>query len=363
MKVFLAGTSLLTSYGGPAYSASRLASALAARGIRVGLWAPDQSAVTTTLIPSVSGIERLGGELASALGDFGTPDVIHDNGIWMPHNHRIAGTAAKLGLPRIVSTRGMLEPWAIGHKRLKKKVAWSLYQRRDLKRASVLHATNEQEAENLRVLGLCEQVVTIPNGIDLPGDMGVLGADGDVDSARTALFLGRLYPVKGLPLLIEAWNRVRPEGWKLVIAGPDEAGHKAGLVRAITDADLGGCISFAGEVEGARKDHLLRSASLFVLPTHSESFGMAIGEALSYGVPVLTTLAAPWPELSRDHCGWRVTDTVEGVTEGLRAATSLDAGTLAAMGASGRSLIASDFQWDAVAARFELLYARMARPH
>ena len=167
--------------------------------------------------------------------------------------------------------------------------------------------------------------------------------------------------MKGLPLLIEAWNLVRPEGWSLVIAGPDEAGHKAGLVRAVAAAGLERTISFAGQVEGERKDELFRSASLFVLPTHSESFGMAIGEALSYGLPVLTTLAAPWPELTRDDCGWRVPDNVEGMTAGLRTATTLDATTLAAMGSRGRSLIAGNFQWDAVAAGFQSLYSGLAR--
>ena len=56
-------------------------------------------------------------------------------------------------------------------------------------------------------------------------------------------------------------------------------------------------VSFPGPAYGAAKDALFRSADLFVLPTHSENFGIAIAEALAYGVPVITTTAAPWAGL------------------------------------------------------------------
>ena len=135
VKVFLAGTSLLPTYGGPALSVSRLAMALEETGIEVGLWASDQSAASTPLLPRKSSMRRIVGTEAAALNSFGKTDILHDNGIWLPHNHRLARLAAAQGIPRVVSTRGMLEPWALNHKRWKKAIAWSLYQRRDLKRA------------------------------------------------------------------------------------------------------------------------------------------------------------------------------------------------------------------------------------
>ena len=116
MKVFIAGTSLLPSYGGPAFSVSRLATALTEAGAEVGLWAPDQSAGFTSLLAAQSSVRRLTGTEAEALDSFGEPDILHDNGIWRPHNHRLAALAESHDIPRVVSTRGMLEPWAINHK-------------------------------------------------------------------------------------------------------------------------------------------------------------------------------------------------------------------------------------------------------
>jgi glycosyltransferase involved in cell wall biosynthesis len=360
MKLFLAGASLLSAYGGPAYSVSRLALALTEAGVQVGLWAPDQSAATTPLLPDEASVHRLTGTAVEALECFGHTDVLHDNGLWWSHNHQLATIAAARGIPRVVSTRGMLEPWALQHKRWKKRLAWWLYQRRDVARASCHHTTAEAEAGHVQCLRLGVPVRVIPNGVDVPEIGPKAGRVGDGDpgrnGTRTALFVGRLYPVKGLPMLIEAWAQVRPNGWRLQIVGPDEAGHRAEVETAVSAAGLHEVVSFVGPLEGQAKRTAFLDADLFVLPTHSENFGMAIGEALAHGLPVLTTSGAPWPMLPQRGCGWWVEPTVKGLAEGLRQATALDAGTLQAMGAKGREFVAAAFGWERVAQQFVALY-------
>jgi glycosyltransferase involved in cell wall biosynthesis len=104
-------------------------------------------------------------------------------------------------------------------------------------------------------------------------------------------------------------------------------------------------------------------AELFILPSISESFGMAIGEALAHALPVLTTTGAPWPKLVENNCGWRVEPTFEGLVEGLRAATACDSKTLKAMGMNGRSFVATEFRWDRLAHQFVSLYEQMTLKH
>ena len=353
MKVFVAGTSLLPSYGGPAFSVSRLATALTEAGAEVGLWAPDQSAGLTQLLPAQSSVRRLTGTEAEALDSFGKTDVLHDNGIWLPHNHRLAVLAERRGISRVVSTRGMLEPWALNHKRLKKNLAWCLYQCRDLKQARCHITTSEAEAQNLQHLELGVPIATVPNGVDVPEERPRVvgsGAERAVrGGTRTALFLGRIYPIKGLPMLIEAWGRVRPEGWILRIAGPDEAGHQKQVEKAVTSAGLGQVVSFTGPLAHGLKTSAFFDAELFVLPTHSESFGIVVAEALAHGLPVLTTTGAPWSILPRSGSGWWVDATVDGIAEGLHQATILDSETLRSMGGKGRALVSAKFGWKRVA--------------
>ncbi|MEJ0065391.1 MAG: glycosyltransferase [Caulobacteraceae bacterium] len=358
MRLLLTATSLRPSYGGPAYSVSQLAMALASSGVEVGLWAADGSAADTELIPPRTKVRRLAGVLADAARVF-APELIHDNGLWLPHNHRVAALSREIGVPRLVSTRGMLEPWAIRHKGVKKKIAWGLYQRRDLERASALHATADTEAQNLAAFGLGVPTVTIPNGVDLPDISTTRPAA--AGATRTALFLGRLYPVKGLPMLIEAWARVRPPAWRLLIAGPDEASHQAVLEAAVAAHGLGDVVSFVGPVDGEAKAARLRDADFLVLPSHSESFGMVVAEALAHGAPVLTTTAVPWPALDQRGCGWRCAPTPDAIAEALHEATGHDAATLRAMGAAGRAFVAETLGWDSIAARFTALYQRLAR--
>ena len=125
-------------------------------------------------------------------------------------------------------------------------------------------------------------------------------------------------------MLIDAWARVRPDGWRLRIAGPDEAGHQRQVERAVSAAGLGEVVSFTGPVEPEMKKAAFLDADLFVLPTYSESFGMVVAEALAHGLPVLTTTAAPWSILRERGCGWSVDATVDGIAEGLRQATGLE---------------------------------------
>ena len=353
MKVFLTGTSLLPAYGGPALSVPRLAAALTESGIKVGLWAADQSAETTPFLPPGSSVRRLTGTEFDALDDLGGADILHDNGMWLPHNHRIANLAARYNIPRVVSTRGMLEPWAINHKWVKKSVAWWLYQRRDLKRAHCHHASAEAEGRNVQSLGLGVPVRVIPNGVDLP----------ELDSPaerrcdrKKALFLGRIHPVKGLPMLIKAWARVRPQGWYLQIAGPNEAGHLIAVKNEVLAAGLGETVSCMGPISGPMKQAALLDADLFVLPTYSESFGMSIAEALAHGLPVLTTTGAPWPMLQQHGCGWWVDATVDGIADGLRQATSSDSETLQAMGRKGRAFVKAEYRWEHIARQFIVTY-------
>jgi glycosyltransferase involved in cell wall biosynthesis len=161
-------------------------------------------------------------------------------------------------------------------------------------------------------------------------------------------------------MLVEAWARERPSGWDLHIAGPDEGGHRAHVEQMVAAAGLQDSISFLGRLDASSKTQTLLDADLFVFPSHSESFGMAVAEALAHGVPVVTTKSTPWAKLPKHGFGWQVDDTVDGIAEGLRLATGCDRETLRGMGARGRAWVAAEFGWGRIAKQFMSVYEAIA---
>jgi len=280
-------------------------------------------------------------------------DVIQSHEIWTQPNHAAASVARDLGLPLIISTHGMLEPWAWRYHAWKKRPAWWLWQHRDLCTAAVLRATAQQEVEALRALRLRNPIALIPNGVELreiggqrPDIWGQPpGANGPEAGMRTALFISRIHPKKGLLNLVAAWAQVRPRRWRMVVCGPDERGHSEQVKQAAAAAGLSQEFEFKLQAYGAEKDDLYANADLFVLPTFSENFGIVIAEALAAGVPVITTKGTPWDDLRARQCGWWIDIGVEPLAEALREAISLSDRERQEMGQRGRSLVEQKYSW------------------
>ncbi|WP_263818886.1 glycosyltransferase [Salinibacter sp.] len=284
--------------------------------------------------------------------------VVHDNGLWLPVNHRVATTTRSLRCPRVVSPHGMLEPWSLEQGAWKKKAAWWLYQKRDLQSAEVVIATAEQEAQNIRSLGVDGPIAVVPNGVDRPESLpSVEEGTSDGREQRRILFLSRIHKKKGLLNLVEAWDRLRPDGWEVIIAGPDENGHEAEVRQRISQCGVEGDFAFTGPVKGTEKWKMYQSADLFVLPTHSENFGIVVAEALSCGVPVITTRGAPWSDLLDHDCGWWIEIGIDPLVEALAQATRMSAAGRVAMGRRGRELVDWKYTWPQVAAALQSVYA------
>lgn len=385
----------------------------------------------------------------AALALFFKPDVIHLHGGWHPVLFFGACVAKRMGIPILLSLHGSLRPAVVeGDGRIKKKLAWWLYQRRLVNKADMIHVSTETEKADLVRLGFNKPVVTIPNGVDIYGSNEPDGSGSRVQTRpaplvqegeriKTVVYLGRLHPLKGLDLLVSAWAEIkdsivpmtRVEGasrvgsveakvtnvslsWQLVIAGPDEQGTLRALKEQVKRLRLERSVTFAGPLYGEEKMRTLQRADLFVLPTRSDNFGIAVAEALACGVPVITTKGAPWAEVEgmaewqgsgvaewqgsrvageRDggvsgwqggrempregssacvaklakpdgttangRCGWWVEIGVEPLAEALREAMSLTDEERRTMGQHGRRLVETKYRWETVAAKMAAVYS------
>jgi len=278
--------------------------------------------------------------------------LIHDHALWLPNNYSMAMAAYRQGIPRIVSTHGMLEPWAFNFHAWKKKVAWWGFQKRALQRAQVLHATSEQEAQNLLAYQLGRPVAVIPLGVDMPPEkVAPLAFD-----KKVMLFLSRIQPKKGLINLVKAWDQIRDNNWKIVIAGPDEQGHRAEVEALIRQKGLQSYFEFTGNLSPKEKWPYYYGADVFVLPTFSENFGIVVVEALACGLPVVITKGAPWQMLERENCGWWIDIGVEPLTAVLKEIIHLEPSRLKAMGQKGIAIARDQFTWEKAARDMIKLY-------
>jgi glycosyltransferase involved in cell wall biosynthesis len=352
---------------GPSYSVPRLCESLAARGCKTAL-------LTTGSGPSVHSVNysHHSYPISKSLGRFyasgplqkaliekaGTADILHNHSLWLMPNVYPAAAAQRWRKPLMISPRGTLSPVALRRSWLQKKIFWMLLQGRAVRAAACFHATSLQEYQDIRRAGLQQPVAIVPNGVDIPPDAGRQYRPGP----RTLLYLGRLHPIKGLDNLLRAWQGIgrRFRDWQLRLVGPDEGGYRADLERLAGALKLER-LEFAGPRYGADKRGEYAAADVFVLPSHTENFGMNVAEALAQGVPVITTRATPWGAMPAQGCGWYVADDASALEGALSEALALDRPALERMGGAGRAWMERDFSWSRIAQNFEAVYKWLSR--
>jgi len=291
-------------------------------------------------------------------------DLLHQHGIWMANSRVTNRWRRTWRRPTVLALHGTLEAYALRISRFKKRVATLAYEAQNLCKATCLLACSSDEARSFRRYGLRQPIAVIPNGVS---DSWLLSkADGEqfrrkfgiVRERRILLFLSRLHPIKGLPLLFEAMAHLRSAlgDWLLVIAGPDQVGHRQELEQLAHQLGITKWVRFVGPLIGGMKREAFASAEVFVLPTHAENFGNVIGEALAVGLPVLTTHGAPWEVVIKERCGWWTDIQSSALLDALAQAIRLPAAELAAMGERGRRLMATHYTWRNAAEKTIILY-------
>lgn len=192
--------------------------------------------------------------------------------------------AKRVGVPVTIFPHGSLHPTALTKTAWGKRFIFALYNRRALQNAARICVCSEMESVHVRnCLGeTCPPLTLIPNGVD----GAAIDLVPDQPKEKTLLYIGRLHPLKGLDLLIEAWKRLAPpEPWQLKLIGP---------LDGYTPTDLPPGVSYEGPLYGAEKFRLLKSAHGLILPSRGENFGIVIAEALRCRTPAICTTEVPW---------------------------------------------------------------------
>lgn len=256
----------------------------------------------------------------------------------------------------------------MNNSRSKKWLAGWLFENKNLRAAKCLHALCAAEADHFRRLGLINPVAIIPNGIardtlhPLPEREAITKQFPGLKGRRRVLFLSRLHPKKGLRNLLRAWRGLGADGaeWCLMIAGNGLTAYEEELRTLVREFALERNVFFLGAVYGGDKAAALAAADIFVLPSFSEGFSMAILEAAAAGLPVLLTPECNFPELVTAGAGIEITTEAAGIEMGLKQMFKFSDGQRTEMGRQGMQLVQQSYTWPAIASQMTEVYQWLA---
>lgn len=294
-------------------------------------------------------------------------DVIDNHYLFSYTPTCTAAIARYRRIPYTIRTMGQLTPWALAQSPRKKQLYTALIERHNLNRAAAIHCTTEAEAEDVRNFGVQTPTVTLPLGVNPPtpcpdAKLRLRQQYGISDDRPIVLYLSRLHYKKRPELLLESLGNLHAKGipFHAIIAGSGEPDYLEQLQTLAGSLGLADRVTFPGLVVGAQKDLLLQGADLFVLPSFSENFGIAVAEALIAGLPVVIT---PGVQIAADIAHAQAGLVVEGETNALSSAIAhllTSEAYRQTLGEQGRQFATLHYSWCSIAQNLALVYQDIA---
>lgn len=290
-------------------------------------------------------------------------DVIHVHGLFALAP-TIAGFCARTArVPYIMVPHGTLNTWGRENRRpALKKLSIAAVERPTLNGAARIHFVSRSELEQACEVGFTTQPIVLPLGLDVTSAAAPRLIQPHSDAAPVVLFLSRIDPVKNLDLLLDAFALVagtHPTA-TLVVAGDGPPELVQSLRSRADSLGIGGKVQWVGFVQAERKAALLQQASLFVLPSASENFGLAAAEAMAAGIPVVVSKGAGISDLIAEAgAGLIVEAAVEPIASAITRLLT-DEDECRRMGRAGYTLVAEKLSLEAMGRNLEELYASIA---
>jgi len=233
-------------------------------------------------------------------------DVCHFFGGWDFFHIFFTCAAFYMKKKVIIHPLGFYEPWSLNKKRIKKKLAWLLYQRKILQKADFIHCASEMEKKSLLKLDHGFKTKVLPYGI--PSIF--FNKEIKKKLNKKAIFFSRIHSKKGLDDLIIQWIKINNQQWTLDIYGPYEDLNYYNFLLSIIKKSKNTKINFFKPVyDDKKKINLFKNYDFFILPTKNDTFALAVAESLACGLPVLTSYNTPWRSIKENNAGWYVPDS------------------------------------------------------
>jgi len=294
-------------------------------------------------------------------------DVIHIHALFSFATLPAAFWARRRGVPYIVRPLGTLSQWGMEHRRpWLKRLSFRFLESRILRHAALVHYTCEQEHLEAAQLNVTAPAKIISNPLPNESEGSVAGQfraqHPELLNRRIILFLSRVDAKKGLELLLPAFAKVRQElpGTSLVLAGSGDPNFIGRLKAQAASLEIESAVLWAGFLTGSEKWAALADADVFVLPSHSENFGIAVVEAMAAGIPVVVSdQVGIHREITTANAGLTVSRDIEGLADSLIKLLN-DPAECRLKGLNGKRLARTEYSLDAVTRKLISVYDGVA---
>lgn len=297
-------------------------------------------------------------------------DVVHIHNLYLFPHLAAYRAACRHRIPYVVSPHSALDPYIRRRGRLKKAVAWRLWQEAELERAAALHLFAREELAMVADIAPAVPRAIVPNGVRwsayqaLPSDHEFRDRHLNGYGGPIVMFFGRIAEKKGIDILIEAFARVVDKGAeaRLVIAGPDNEGIGSALKELVRRRNIEDRTVFTGMLRVEEKLAAMTAADIWVLSSRSEGFAMAVVEALASGRACLLSPAIfIASEAEREGAAMLCDLSAESFAQGILKLLA-EPEQRRRIGAAAR-VFAKRYDWDVVSGQWEEMYSRaIARP-
>ena len=299
-------------------------------------------------------------------------DIVHVHAVFSFASVTTALIARWKGVPYIIRPLGVLNRWGIKNRRpIAKRISYKLIESNILRKAAFIHFTSAQEAEQAYELDERLRVVpavTLPLPIEIPqrsgNNDGFLKRFPQLKNVDWILYLSRFDRQKGIELLLKAFATLCAQDPEclLVLAGGGESSYVESLQKQATDLGIQHRVIWPGYLTGVEKSEAFAGASVFVLPSYSESFGIAAAEALASGCACVLSDGIPFAaDVAAEGGALLIQCEVDSLTSAI--ATLLgDAAKREQIAWHGRRYAQEHFSPSAVAAAIKSKYVDLLSP-
>jgi glycosyltransferase involved in cell wall biosynthesis len=264
-------------------------------------------------------------------------------------------------VPYINRPLGQLCQWSLEQSRQKKELYLKLIEKANLMGAKTLHLTSLQEQTELAELNWNLPSAVIPHGLtpSIPIDnaRGQLRQMlGIAEEVPVLLFLSRLHPKKGLDKLIPALASLQ-QNFAFILAGSGTPDYEAEIDNLLEKHHLTARTHNLGFVAGREKDLCLQGSDLYLLPSYSENFGIAVLEALAAGTPpLLTPGVALAPDIQQHQVGYVVPQDPTVIAEAIEKHLNLPKSEREQLSQKARQFVLENYSWDKIAQELLAVY-------